>query len=53
MQRNSLETRVTRRDRGLKVMSHEKKLKVAGMINLGNKKGTIPISKYMRGYYKE
>ena len=38
-------------DRGLKLMTREKQLKILGILNLGNKESKTAISKYMRGFF--
>lgn len=50
---NALGTRVTMMDTGLNIVSHEKQLKVLGVLNLVSMKDTTAISKYMRDYHKQ
>ena len=38
-------------DRGLKLMTREKQLKILRILNLGNKESKTAISKYMRGFF--
>lgn len=51
--KNTLEIRVTITDRGLKVLSHRKQLKVLGKLNLENMKDITTISSYKSSYYQK